>query len=215
MERNPLQEKRNRGRLFIVSAPSGAGKTTLCRNVVASLPHLKFSVSYTTRQPRPGETPDADYTFISREDFQSMIDRGEFIEWAQVHGERYGTSRQRLQEMIRSGYDVILDIDTQGAMQIKEKHSEGTYVFVMPPSLEVLQQRLRSRMTDSLQEIEKRLKRSVAEIKTYPAYDYVIINDTLEKAVREFEAIILSYRVRTESINPGWVEERFFKQEES
>jgi guanylate kinase len=215
MERNPLQEKKNRGRLFIVSAPSGAGKTTLCRNVVASLPHLKFSVSYTTRQPRPGETPDADYTFISREDFQSMIDRGEFIEWAHVHGERYGTSRQRLQEMIRSGYDVILDIDTQGAMQIKEKHSEGTYVFVMPPSLEVLQQRLRSRMTDSLQEIEKRLKRSVAEIKTYPAYDYVIINDTLEKAVREFEAIILSYRVRTESINPGWVEERFFKQEES
>ena len=215
MERNPLQEKRSRGRLFIVSAPSGAGKTTLCRNVVASLPHLKFSVSYTTRQPRPGETPDADYTFISREDFQSMIDRGEFIEWAEVHGERYGTSRQRLQEMIRSGYDVILDIDTQGAMQIKEKHSEGTYVFVMPPSMEVLRQRLRSRMTDSSQEIEKRLKRSVAEIKTYPAYDYVIINDTLEKAVREFEAIILSYRVRTESINPGWVEERFFKQEES
>jgi guanylate kinase len=215
MERNPLQEKRSRGRLFIVSAPSGAGKTTLCRNVVASLPQLKFSVSYTTRQPRPGETPDADYTFISRGDFQSMIDRGEFIEWAEVHGERYGTSRQRLHEMIRSGYDVILDIDTQGAMQIKEKHSEGTYVFVMPPSMEVLRQRLRSRMTDSLQEIEKRLNRSVAEIKTYPAYDYVIINDTLEKAVREFEAIILSYRARTETINPLWVEERFFKQEES
>jgi guanylate kinase len=215
MERNPLQEKRSRGRLFIVSAPSGAGKTTLCRNVVASLPHLKFSVSYTTRQPRPGEIPDADYTFISRGDFQSMIDRGDFIEWAEVHGERYGTSRQRLHEMIRSGYDVILDIDTQGAMQIKEKHSEGTYIFVMPPSMEVLRQRLRSRMTDSLQEIEKRLKRSVAEIKTYPAYDYVIINDTLEKAVREFEAIILSCRARTETINPLWVEERFFKQEES
>jgi guanylate kinase len=215
MERNPLQEKRNKGRLFIVSAPSGAGKTTLCRNVVASLPQLKFSVSYTTRQPRPGETPDADYTFISRGDFQSMIDRGEFIEWAEVHGERYGTSRQRLHEMIRSGYDVILDIDTQGAMQIKEKHSEGTYVFVMPPSMKVLRQRLRSRMTDSLQEIEKRLNRSVAEIKTYPAYDYVIINDTLGKAVREFEAIILSYRARTETINPLWVEERFFKQEES
>jgi len=215
MERNPLQEKRSRGRLFIVSAPSGAGKTTLCRNVVASLPQLKFSVSYTTRQPRPGETPGADYTFISREDFQSMIDRGEFIEWAEVHGERYGTSRQRLHELTCSGYDVILDIDTQGALQIKEKHSEGTYVFVMPPSMEVLRQRLRNRMTDSLQEIEKRLKRSVAEIKTYPEYDYVIINDTLEKAVREFEAIILSYRARTETINPLWVEERFFKQEES
>ncbi len=215
MERNPLQEKRSRGRLFIVSAPSGAGKTTLCRNVVASLPHLQFSVSFTTRQPRTGEIPDADYTFISRADFQSMIDRGEFIEWADVHGERYGTSRQRLHEMIRSGYDVVLDIDTQGAMQIKEKHSEGTYVFVMPPSMEVLRQRLRSRMTDSLQEIEKRLNRSVAEIKTYPAYDYVIINDTLEKAVREFEAIILSYRARTDMINPLWVEESFFKQEES
>jgi guanylate kinase len=209
-----LQEKRSRGRLFIVSAPSGAGKTTLCRNAVASLPHLKFSVSYTTRQPRPGEVPDADYTFIRREVFQEMIDRGEFIEWAEVHGERYGTSRQRLHEMTSSGYDVILDIDTQGAMQIKEKLAEGIYVFVMPPSMEVLQQRLRSRMTDSLQEIEKRLKRSVEEIKTYPAYDYVIINDSLEEALREFEAIILSYRVRTETINPLWVEERFFRQEE-
>jgi len=210
-----LQEKTSRGRLFIVSAPSGAGKTTLCRNIMASLPQLKFSVSYTTRQPRPGETPGADYTFISRGGFQSMIDRGEFIEWAEVHGERYGTSRERLHEMTSSGYDVILDIDTQGAMQIKKKYSGGTYVFVMPPSMEVLRQRLRNRMTDSLQEIEKRLKRSVAEIKTYPEYDYVIINDTLEKALREFESIILSYRVRTETINPLWVEERFFKQEES
>jgi guanylate kinase len=105
MERNPLQEKRSRGRLFIVSAPSGAGKTTLCRNVVSSLPLLKFSVSYTTRQPRPGETPDADYTFIGRGDFQSMIDRGEFIEWAEVHGERYGTSRKRLPPWRYSGRD--------------------------------------------------------------------------------------------------------------
>jgi guanylate kinase len=208
-----LQEK-NRGRLFIVSAPSGAGKTTLCRTLVASLPYLKFSVSYTTRQPRQGEAQNVDYTFIGRNEFQSMIDKGEFIEWAEVHGERYGTSRKQLDEMISAGDDVILDIDTQGAKQIKERYSEGTYVFVLPPSMEVLQQRLRNRMTDSAQDIEKRLKQSIAEIKTYPEYDYVIINDMLEKALREFEAIIVSHRVKTEMINPLWIKERFFKQEE-
>lgn len=209
-----MQEKKNKGSLFVVSAPSGAGKTTLCRELVSSMPHLRFSVSYTTRQPRQGEVNDRDYTFISREDFRSMADRGGFIEWAEVHGELYGTSRKRLEELMDSGNDVILDIDTQGAMQIKEKFAMGTYVFVLPPSMEVLKQRLEQRMTDSTKEIKKRIKRAVAEIKTYPKYDYVIINDRLEDALKEFEAIIISHRASTKKINPFWVEERFLKQEE-
>jgi guanylate kinase len=209
-----LQEKKSKGSLFVVSAPSGAGKTTLCRELVSSLPHLRFSVSYTTRQPRQGEVNDRDYTFINREDFRSMADRGGFIEWAEVHGELYGTSRERIEELMDSGNDLILDIDTQGAMQIKEKFAIGTYVFILPPSMEVLKQRLEQRMTDSTKEIEKRIKRAVVEIKTYPKYDYVIINDRLEDALREFEAIIISHRASTKKINPFWVEERFLKQEE-
>lgn len=209
-----MKEKKNRGSLFIVSAPSGAGKTTLCRKLVSSLPNLKFSVSYTTRQPRQGEVDDRDYTFISREDFRVMADRGEFIEWVEVHGEFYGTSRKRLEELMDSGNDVILDIDTQGAIQIKEKCKEGIYIFVLPPSLEILKKRLEKRMTDSKEEIEKRLKVAVSEIKTFPQYDYVIINDIVEDALKEFEAIIISHRVSTKTINPLWIEERFLKQEE-
>lgn len=209
-----MKEKKNRGSLFIVSAPSGAGKTTLCRKLVSSLPNLKFSVSYTTRQPRQGEVDDRDYTFISREDFRVMADRGEFIEWVEVHGELYGTSRKRLEELMDSGNDVILDIDTQGAIQIKEKCKEGIYIFVLPPSLEILEKRLEKRMTDSKEEIEKRLKVAVSEIKTFPQYDYVIINDIVEDALKEFEAIIISHRVSTKTINPLWIEERFLKQEE-
>jgi len=143
-----------------------------------------------------------------------MVDRGEFIEWAEVHGALYGTSWKRLEEILDSGNDVILDIDTHGAMQIKEKNKEGIYIFILPPSLDVLKKRLKNRRTDSSNEIDKRLQRAFAEIKTYSKYDYVIINYVLEDAVKEFMAIIISHKVRTEKINPLWIEERFFKQEE-
>jgi guanylate kinase len=209
-----LQEKKSKGSLFIVSAPSGAGKTTLCRKLVSSLPNLQFSVSYTTRQPRRGEVNDRDYTFINREDFRLMADKGEFIEWAEVHGALYGTSRKRLEELLDSGNDVILDIDTQGAMQIKERYKEGIYIFILPPSPETLKERLKNRMTDSKEEIGKRLGRAIAEIKTFDKYDYVIINDILEDALMEFEAVVISQRVSISKINPLWIEETFLKQEE-
>jgi len=209
-----LQEKKSKGSLFIVSAPSGAGKTTLCRKLVSSLPNLQFSVSYTTRQPRKGEVNDRDYTFINRQDFRLMADKGEFIEWAEVHGELYGTSRKRLEELLDSGNDVILDIDTQGAMQIKERYKEGIYIFILPPSLETLKERLKNRMTDSKEEIGKRLGRAIAEIKTFDKYDYVIINDILEDALMEFEAVVISQRVSIKKINPLWIEESFLKQED-
>lgn len=143
-----------------------------------------------------------------------MIGGGEFIEWAEVHGEFYGTSRKRLEELIDSGNDVILDIDTKGAMQIKEKYKEGTYIFVLPPSMDVLKKRLAKRMTDSKEEVGKRLKTAVSEIRTYEKYDYVIINDVLEKALKEFEAIVISHRVSAMKIKPLWIEERFLKEEE-
>ncbi len=209
-----MQEKKSKGSLFIVSAPSGAGKTTLCRKLVSSLPNLQFSVSYTTRQPRKGEVNDRDYTFINRQDFRLMADKGEFIEWAEVHGALYGTSRKRLEELLDSGNDVILDIDTQGAIQIKERYKEGIYIFILPPSLETLKERLKNRMTDSKEEIGKRLGRAIAEIKTFDKYDYVIINDILEDALMEFEALVISQRVSIKKINPLWIEESFLKQEE-
>lgn len=209
-----MQEKKSKGSLFIVSAPSGAGKTTLCRELVSSLPNLQFSVSYTTRQPRKGEVNDRDYTFINSQDFRLMADKGEFIEWAEVHGALYGTSRKRLEELLDSGNDVILDIDTQGAMQIKERYKEGIYIFILPPSLETLKERLKNRMTDSKEEIGKRLGRAIAEIKTFDKYDYVIINNILEDALTEFEALVISQRVSIKKINPLWIEESFLKQEE-
>ncbi len=205
-----MQEKR-KGSLFIVSAPSGAGKTTLCKEVVLSLPGLKESVSYTTRPPRRGEVNGRDYIFITRDEFRAMVERGEFVEWAEVHGELYGTSKKRLEELMSSGNDVIMDIDVQGAMQLKEKYREGIYIFVLPPSMEALEERLRARMANSEEEIEERLRRAVEEMKYYYKYDYVIINNVLKNALKELEAIIISNRVRTVRIDSLWIEERFLR----
>jgi guanylate kinase len=183
--------------------------------LVSSLAGLKFSVSYTTRSARPGEINDRDYTFVSREDFLKMTGAGELIEWAEVHGELYGTSGKRVRKILDAGDDVVLDIDTQGAMQIKKKYDKGVYIFVLPPSLEALRKRLENRMTDSREEIVRRLRKAIIEIKSFREYDYVIINDVLEDALREFEAIIISQRVRTELIDPVWIEETFLEQEEN
>lgn len=196
----------------MVSGPSGAGKTTLYREAASSLPNLKHSVSYTTRRPRPGEVNDRDYTFINRNEFKGMIDRGEFAEWAEIHGKLYGTSRKRLEETMDSGIDVILDIDVQGAEQLKKKYQGGVYIFVLPPSLEVLEKRLQKRMVNSKEEIEKRLKVAAKEIKRYREYDYVIVNNILEDALKELSAIIISKRVSTERVDPQLIEMNFFKK---
>lgn len=196
----------------MVSGPSGAGKTTLYRKAASSLPNLKHSVSYTTRRPRPGEVNDRDYTFINRDEFKGMIDRAEFAEWAEIHGKLYGTSKKRLEETMDSGIDAILDIDVQGAEQLKKKYKGGVYIFVLPPSLDALGERLQKRMVNSKEEIEKRLKVAAKEIKRYREYDYVIVNNILEDALKELSAIIISKRVSTERVDPQWIEMNFFKK---
>lgn len=196
----------------MVSGPSGAGKTTLYREAASSLPNLKHSVSYTTRRPRPGEVNDRDYTFINRDEFKGMIDRAEFTEWAEIHGKLYGTSKKRLEETMDSGIDAILDIDVQGAEQLKKKYKGGVYIFVLPPSLEALGERLQKRMVNSKEEIEKRLKVAAKEIKRYREYDYVIVNNILEDALKELSAIIISKRVSTERVDPQLIEMNFFKK---
>jgi len=204
-----LQKWKSKGCLFIVSAPSGTGKTTLCKKLVLSMPNLHFSVSFTTRDPRPGEVHDRDYTFISRDEFLAMVDRGEFVEWAEVHGALYGTSGMRIEESLNKGIDVLLDIDTQGAAQIRRAYQEGVYIFIVPPAMQILKQRLEQRMTDSEEQVDERLKKAVLEIKSYPLYDYVIINDKIDNAFKQLEAIIIAQKVSTRMINPEWIEETF------
>ncbi|MCG2709657.1 MAG: guanylate kinase [Thermodesulfovibrionales bacterium] len=185
-------KRKNRGRLFIVSAPSGTGKTTLCQNLSSIIQNLRHSVSYTTRPMRHGEVNNRDYTFIKEDVFRRMARRDEFVEWAEVHGNLYGTSRKRLEAMLDKGIDVILDVDTQGARQIRKKYKDGIYIFILPPSLRALKERLKKRMCNSKEEIQRRLKRAVDEISEYKKYDYVIINAVFDTAIEEMKAIISS-----------------------
>lgn len=193
------------GRLFVVSAPSGAGKSTLCRMLIKNLPGLKLSVSYTTRKRRKGEKNDVHYTFIDEKKFKQMISRGEFAEWAVVHGNLYGTRLKRLREFNNKGYDIILDIDVRGAMQIKKSYENAVYIFVLPPSINILKRRLQTRNTDSAETIAGRLANAKEEIAYYKNYDYVVKNDKLEKAYREFESIVLASRVKLENIDQNWI----------
>lgn len=199
----------NRGSVFIVSAPSGAGKTTLCRMLTERLQNIEHSISYTTRKPRPGEINGRDYYFVSKDEFMEMVGKGEFLEWAEVHGNLYGTSKRRLMESIQGGIDVILDIDTQGAKQIRHQGIEATFVFILPPSMDVLRERLIKRASDTEEVIKRRLQNAVQEIADYRLYDYVIINDKLETAFEELKAVVLSRRVSISNIDHHWIEEQF------
>ncbi len=197
----------------MVSAPSGAGKTTLCRKLRDAFPDLKFSVSYTTRKPREGEIDDVHYTFVDEDEFRSMITDGEFVEWAQVHGNFYGTSKKRIEDMMNKGFDVLLDIDVHGARQIRERFPDSVLIFVLPPSIDELKKRLSGRMTDSEDVIKKRLKNAADEISGYKNYDYVIINDLFEDALKEMVAVVVAERARTSKIDEELVRENFLKEE--
>jgi guanylate kinase len=188
---------RARGLLFIVSAPSGAGKTTLVEHLVQILPNLRMSRSYTSRAARAGECDGVDYNFVTRRAFARMIDERAFLEWADVFGNYYGTSAADTERMLASGQDVVLVIDVQGARQVKAHGVDHTSIFVLPPSFEVLERRLRGRSKDTEEQMQRRLATARAEASSFTDYDYVVVNDQLEPTVVRLQEIIAAERSRT------------------
>lgn len=182
------------GNLYVVSAPSGTGKTTLCHVIMSSFDKIGYSISHTTRNPREGESHGVDYYFTPKEDFEIMIKDDSLAEWAEVHGNYYGTSVEFLEENLKAGYDVLLDIDVNGAKQIVKKFPDAVTIFIMPPSVETLRERLLSRATDSLETIEKRLNNAKDEISEKDFYRHIVVNDDLNIASTEMKELIKKYR---------------------
>lgn len=181
--------------LFIVSAPSGAGKTSLLAHCLAKNPQLNLSVSHTTRAPRKGEVDGENYHFVSKDEFEQMITAGQFLESATVFDHYYGTSQPEVEKQLNAGNDLVLEIDWQGAQQVRKKIKGNVSIFIVPPSLEVLKQRLSDRGQDDPQVIERRLAEAREEISHYPEFDYLIINDDFEQASRELDAIFLNAQI--------------------
>lgn len=184
------------GSLFTIAAPSGAGKTTLVGRLLAGDPQVKLSVSYTTRRPRPNDVDGKDYHFIDVKGFMAMRQRGEFIEWAEVHGNFYGTSRIWLDEQMQAGSDVLLEIDWQGAQQVRRHFPEMVGIFILPPSIDELERRLRGRASDSEDVIERRVAGALGEMRHVGEFNFVIINKDLETAYEDLKAAVRASRLR-------------------
>ncbi len=184
------------GLIFIISAPSGTGKTTLVKEVIRQLPALQFSVSFTTRLPRPDEREGKDYHFISHSTFQRMVEKNEFLEWAEVLGNRYGTPRPDLKKMELEGIDLILDIDTQGAKKVTKEIAQPVLIYLLPPSLRVLRERLINRGVDSLERVKFRLLNARRDMEEAYGYHYVIVNNTIEDTLEKLRSIIVAERCR-------------------
>jgi guanylate kinase len=184
------------GQLFIVSAPSGAGKTTLVERLVEQMPQLRMSRSYTSRAARPGETDGVDYNFVTRARFEAMVAAGDFLEWADVFGNLYGTCASDTERLMADGSDVVLVIDVQGARQVRALRPGATTVFVMPPSYQILEQRLRGRSKDNEAAILRRLQVAREEVASFTEYDFIVINDELSAAVDRLRAVVLADRCR-------------------
>lgn len=183
-----------RGRLFVLSGPAGVGKGTILAEVFKQASGLVYSVSCTTREPRPGEADGRDYYFMTEKEFQDMADAGQFLEWACVHGKLYGTRRDSVEEQLRQGVDVLLEIDVQGAMQVKEKMPEAVMVFIEPPDFGELAGRLKARGTETPEQLEVRMANARKELAAADKYEHRIINDKISEAVRDFVEIIQKYR---------------------
>ena len=192
----------DRGLLFIISAASGTGKTTLAERLVQTLPNLRMSRSYTSRAARAGERDGVDYNFTSRPEFEAMVQRQEFLEWADVFGNFYGTRRPDTEKWLASGQDVVLVIDVQGARQVKATAVDHTAIFVLPPSFPILESRLRGRSADSEEAMQRRLAAARAEVGAYVDYAYVVINDQLEPTVVRLQEIIAAERSRMHRMRP-------------
>jgi guanylate kinase len=189
-----------RGTVFVISAPSGTGKTTLCKRLLEELKGIEFSISYTTRPPREGEREGVDYRYIDREDFERRRRKGEFVEWAMVDGQLYGTSGTAVREATARGQDILLDIDTQGAENIRRLIPDAVLTFIMPPGREALKERLTRRATDGPETIARRLSLARGEVEKSPMYDYIVINDDLDAAYDQLRAIVVAARCRRERL---------------
>ena len=211
---HPPSSTDRRGILFIISAPSGTGKTTLCKQLTANLPSLWHSISYTTRKPRPGEEHGRDYYFVEEPIFQEMIARNDFVEWAHVYGHLYGTPWKSLTEKIEQGVDVLLEIDVQGAMQIKKRFEDSVSIFILPPSMTVLRSRLQTRASDTPEEIQQRLHKVKEEVWSFREYAYIVRNEDLDLSLRDLESIFWSERLKTKRLNMTWLENNFILDDE-
>jgi len=192
-ESKKIKEIKKTGKLIVISGPSGAGKTTLIRKVIQKIPTLTFSVSATTRPIREGEIESIDYFFVSSEEFSDLIRNDAFIEWAKVHGNLYGTLKNQIKELIEKGKNIVLDIDEQGANQIKKKEIPALFIYILPPSLKELKKRLKERDTEHIKEMDRRLQSAKEQITSKGFYDYVIINDDIRKVVKKLKKIIENY----------------------
>jgi guanylate kinase len=192
-----LNEQAREGVLFVVSAPSGAGKTSLCRELIDRFDNLRQSISFTTRQVRKGETDGVDYNFVDQVVFQQMVTDQKLAEWAEVHGNKYGTSLETLTSAARQGLDLLLDIDFQGAAQLKQSYQHGVFIFILPPDLAELEKRLRGRGTDSDNVIKQRLRNAEQEISQAGWYDYLVVNDDFTNALNELSSIVTAERCRS------------------
>ncbi len=191
------------GRLFVISAPSGAGKTTLVRRVIEARGDLKFSISFTTREPRVGERDGADYFFVSQQAFDRMRDDGAFLEHAQVFGKCYGTGRQQVHDLCAAGHDVLLEIDWQGARQVMTNDPDCLSIFILPPSMQELERRLRGRQTDSETVIARRLAEATGDMGHWREFDHVVVNDDLDRATADLLAILAGQSTTTGTDDPG------------
>ena len=198
-----MKSMKREGVLYVISAPSGAGKTTLCKEIIDIFPNLLHSVSYTTRPPRAGEVHGRDYFFVEPGTFSRMAAAGEFAEWAEVHDNFYGTRLLTLEESRARGVDLILDIDCQGARQLKERFEGGVYIFVLPPSIAELRHRLDNRSSDSPEVIERRINNAAGEIREARWYDYIIVNDKFSEAVEQLKSVLIAEQCRASRLILG------------
>ncbi|MCK4419156.1 guanylate kinase [Candidatus Aerophobetes bacterium] len=194
--------KKKKGLIVVISAPSGAGKTTLLKRLLQTSPSFTPSVSFTTRSPRKNEIEGVDYYFVSPEEFQKTRQEGKFVEWAQVHGQLYGTSINFLNEAIKAEKDVILEVDVKGGTQIKKRYPQAVLIFLLPPSWQELQRRLGNRATEETKKTRERIQRAKKEIMYIPSYDYVVVNDDINKALDDLLAIIRAERCRINKVSP-------------
>ena len=187
-----------RGLLIVVSGASGTGKGTVCKKLLDDLPQVVYSISATTRTPRPGEVDGREYYFLSRDEFTNWIADEKFLEFAEVYGNFYGTPLNKIEERLNRGEDVLLEIDVQGALNVKRKCPEGVYIFLLPPSLDELKRRIEGRGTETPESLARRLANAVAEIKIGREYDYVVVNDSVDDAAAQIKAILVAERCRVE-----------------